>query len=262
MKVQHGTPRVNASAGPAISAGAARLSAFAGRGRYSMFVAVHEKDTTAGPGSPEKPPADPRKIRIVRILAFLVVPAAFVGLVAFGLLRTAPPANLVDKAAPEFSLPLLGGGRLDSAALKGHPVVVNFWASWCLPCREEAPLLESRWQEYKQRGIKVIGVNVQDSEENAADFARELGLTFPIVRDVDLVLYRKLGVRGLPETFFVDQSYKFTAVGSGPSVGEQGGTKVLGPLKPAILDAEIEKLVSEQGKEPTGQDPNPVVGHR
>lgn len=212
--------------------------------------------------APEQGVSPPRGIKIVRVLAFVVVPALFVGLVAFGLLRTAPPAELVDKTAPDFSLPLLAGGQLASDTLKGHPVVINFWASWCKPCREEAPLLERRWQAYKDQGVLVIGVNVQDSREAAAEFVEELGLTFPIVRDVDLVLYRKLGVRGLPETFFIDHTYKFTAVGSGPHVGQQGGTKVLGPLRPAVLDSQIKQLLENRKQDPAAQGPDPIAGHR
>jgi len=193
---------------------------------------------------------DPTRIKIARVLAFAVVPAAFVALIAFSLLRTEPPTDLVNKQAPEFSLPLIGGaGRvLESASLKGGPVMVNFWASWCEPCRREAPSLERKWQTYKDKGVKFVGVNVQDSPEEAAAFIKEFNLTFPMVRDVDLVLYRKFGVRGLPETFFIDHEYKFAAIGSGRQLGSRGGTKILGPVAPEVIDGQIGELLRAQRK--------------
>lgn len=222
----------------------------------------HQTQELGDAGARQEPSPLQGKIRAIRILAFVLVPAAFIGLITFGLLRTAPPAELQNKTAPDFSLPLLGGGQLSSDSLRGKPLVINFWASWCQPCKEEAPLLEKQWQKYRDRGITVVGVNVQDSTEAAAEFAREYGLTFPLVRDVDLVLYRKLGVRGMPETFFIDHTYKFTAVGSGPHVGQQGGTKVLGALKPAILESQMEQLWEKMGREPAEGPPDPGVGHQ
>lgn len=188
---------------------------------------------------------DPTSIKIVRMLAFAIVPAAFIGLIAFSLFRTEPPTDLVDKPAPEFFLPLIEGGTLSSASLKGGPVVVNFWASWCEPCRREAPALERKWQTYEAQGVKFVGVNVQDSAEDAAAFVKEFDLTFPIVRDVDLVLYRKFGVRGLPETFFLDHNYHFAGIGSGRQLGSRGGTKILGPVEPEVLDGQILQLLKK-----------------
>ena len=179
----------------------------------------------------------------MRVLAFAIVPAAFIGLIAFSLMRTEAPTDLVGKPAPEFSLPLLAGGNLDSRALKGAPVMINFWASWCEPCRAEAPSLERKWQAYRALGVKFVGVNVQDSDEEAAAFTKEFGLSFPIVRDVDLVLYRKFGVRGLPETFFIDRSYKFAGIGSGRQMGSRGATKILGPVAPEVLDGQLQELL-------------------
>ncbi|MBA2425566.1 MAG: TlpA family protein disulfide reductase, partial [Actinobacteria bacterium] len=75
---------------------------------------------------------------------------------------------------PEFSLPLLvGKGELDSDQLAGHPTVLNFWASWCPPCREETPLLEKTWRSYKDRGVRFVGVNLRDASANAKDFVRK-----------------------------------------------------------------------------------------
>ncbi|MDQ4149426.1 MAG: TlpA family protein disulfide reductase [Actinomycetota bacterium] len=190
----------------------------------------------------------PARMRVVRLLAFVLVPAAFIGFVAYSFLTTAPPKSLVGTNGPEFRLPLLGGDQtLSSEDLKGHPVVLNFWASWCVPCREEAPTLEAAWKKYESQGVKIVGVNVQDSKEDAAAFVKEFGLTYPSVRDTDLQLYTKLGVAGMPETFFLSRDYVFVGVGSGRQVGQSGTTKILGAISPAVLDAQIRSMLQGNG---------------
>ncbi|MDQ7851039.1 MAG: TlpA disulfide reductase family protein [Armatimonadota bacterium] len=106
--------------------------------------------------------------------------------------------------APAFRLSTLEGRALDLVELRGRPVVLNFWASWCGPCREEAPLLERAWQTYRYRGLVVVGVNIQDLEADARRFIRENGITYPNVRDRDGRVNRAYGVTGVPETFFID----------------------------------------------------------
>jgi cytochrome c biogenesis protein CcmG/thiol:disulfide interchange protein DsbE len=149
----------------------------------------------------------------------------------------------VGTRAPDFDFPLVSEGTFSSQNLKGHPVVVNFWASWCLPCREEAPLLEEKWNAYRGRGIRFLGVNVKDSLEDARAFTKEFGLTFPSVRDTDLYLYTSFGLVGLPETFFIDHTYKFRGIGASDQSGEQAGFKILGAIPPAVLDSQIQLLL-------------------
>ncbi len=188
----------------------------------------------------------PWKGRLVRILSFIVVPAFFVGFLAFSLTRTSPDRSLANKPAPEFQLPLLGGGSLSSRELKGRPVVFNFWASWCVPCRVEARTLEAAWRKYKNTGVMVVGVNVQDSIDDSEEFVDQFGLTYPSVRDTDLKLWAEMGVRGLPETFFVDPGYRFVSTGGTAQTGSQGGTKILGAIPPEILEAEIQSLLKAE----------------
>jgi cytochrome c biogenesis protein CcmG/thiol:disulfide interchange protein DsbE len=191
--------------------------------------------------------ATPRRIRIVRLLAFALVPLMFVAFVGYTLLKTEPPDELVGSPMPEFSLPLLGtGSRFGSADLNGKPVVINFWASWCIPCREEARVLEAAWKRYAPQGVQVLGVNVQDSEEDAQAFVEEFGVTYPTIRDKDLTLWTKLGVSGLPETFFVDSEGVFFGVGSGDQVDQSGATKILGAIDAALLDSQIRLMLTRR----------------
>ena len=110
-------------------------------------------------------------------------------------------------AAPDFELDRLdSGGGLTLSSLRGQVVVLNFWASWCPPCREEAPLLQDGWERYRDQGLVVLGVDVNDFRQDARRFMKRYGLTYPVVYDGKGSTVGKWGVRGFPETFFVDRS--------------------------------------------------------
>lgn len=177
------------------------------------------------------------------MLVFLLVPAAFVGLLGFGLFTAQAPKAVAGSPAPHFELPLIDGGTLSSRDLIGSPVVVNFWASWCPPCREEAPNLERAWIRYRDQGVWVIGVNIQDLTEDAADFVGEFGITFPVVRDADQDVARAFGVTGLPETYFIDEEWKFFAVGRGREVGRRGPTVIRGAISSSLLHGHIRVML-------------------
>lgn len=195
---------------------------------------------------PEESPAQ-RKRTLMKLIAYVVVPSIFVGFLGYALFVIRSPKDLVGKRGPDFELPLLGGeGTLSDDELMGHPVVVNFWASWCIPCREEAPTLEAKWRKYREEGVRFLGVNVQDAEEDAVGFVKEFGITFPSVRDTDQVLWRKFGVRGIPETFFLERTWTFVSVGSGEQVGARGSTKVLGAISPTLLESQVRNLLKKE----------------
>jgi cytochrome c biogenesis protein CcmG/thiol:disulfide interchange protein DsbE len=130
-------------------------------------------------------------------------------LLAYGF-RTDPraiPSPLVGKTAPPFSIELFDGGRLSLADLGGKVVVLNFWASWCYPaCYEEAPVLEHGWRAWKDRGVVVIGVDIQDREEPARKFLKQFSLSFPNGPDPSGKISVDYGVYGVPETFFIDKA--------------------------------------------------------
>lgn len=127
--------------------------------------------------------------------------------------------------------------------LRGRPVVINFWASWCIPCREEAPLLEKTWRAYRDQGVVFLGVNIKDAESDARRFVQDFDITYPIVRDLDQSLTQDFGVKGLPETFFVDHRWTFIGTISGAKTGDQQGTVILGAISEEELVSNVEILI-------------------
>lgn len=156
-----------------------------------------------------------------------VLAVAFVGLLAWGL-TTAAPGTSIDGTlargnpapAPVFDLevlrrgelgstlsrrlaPRLSDGRLTERELRGTPYVLNFWASWCVPCRDEAPLLQRSWEQARGQGVLFVGLNMQDVREDARTFLDEFGIDFLNIRDPGNSTARRYEMTGLPETFFV-----------------------------------------------------------
>jgi cytochrome c biogenesis protein CcmG/thiol:disulfide interchange protein DsbE len=173
-----------------------------------------------------------------RVLLALIGVGALGAALAYGLTRPAAPAR-AGMRAPSFELPLLGGGgTLSSDDLAGKAVVLNFWASWCGPCREEAPALQAAWERHRADGLVIVGVNTRDAEPAALDFVDEFGLTYPMVRDEDQVLVRALGLVGLPQTFFITHDWRLLASAAGEPIGN-----ALGAIEPNELEARIEDLL-------------------
>jgi cytochrome c biogenesis protein CcmG, thiol:disulfide interchange protein DsbE len=111
--------------------------------------------------------------------------------------------------APAFQLDRLDQpGKLSLASYRGRPVIINFWASWCIPCKEEAPLLESVWKQYRDRGLVVLGVDINDVRSEARRFARENEMSYPLAYDGPGETTTDYGLTGVPETFFVARNGK------------------------------------------------------
>ncbi len=119
--------------------------------------------------------------------------------------------------APGFELPLLTGGQsLSLADLRGKAVVINFWASWCRPCKEESPYLEETWQRGRARGLVVVGVDEEDVSEDARRFVRSTGITYPVVRDKTGAVRDEYRLHGYPETFVVSRDGRILEHVAGP----------------------------------------------
>lgn len=187
---------------------------------------------------------DAQRRPVLRRLALALIPAvAFVVLLGYGLMSSGSSEVKVGGDAPAFELPKLEGGTLSSDDLRDSPVVVNFWASWCVPCREEAPLLERTWRRYRDQGVVILGVNIQDAKSDAKGFVREFDITYPVVRDVNQELVRRFGVTGIPETFFIDHTWRFTGSAAGSREGQSQGTVVLGAIAEDELVSNVENLI-------------------
>jgi cytochrome c biogenesis protein CcmG, thiol:disulfide interchange protein DsbE len=130
---------------------------------------------------------------------------------------------LQDGFAPNFTLPLFDDGEFRLSELRGRVVVVNFWASWCAPCREEAPALESVWQEYRDEGVAFVGVAVRDLRSKAVDFAENVDMTFPIGSDQQGQIANAYRITGIPETFVVAADGRIAAHFIGPVTKEMLG---------------------------------------
>lgn len=153
-----------------------------------------------------------RRARLVLQGVAVGLVVLLLGLLLWKLLRSsggdlAAAAERGDKPrAPGFTLPRLDrGGTLSLASLRGKAVVVNFWASWCIPCKDEAPFLEQVWQGHRRDGLVVVGLDAKDFRSDARAFARRYGLTFPLVYDGPGRVLPSYGVTGFPETYVLDR---------------------------------------------------------
>jgi len=134
--------------------------------------------------------------------------------------------------APDFSLQTLEGETIRLSELRGRPLIINIWASWCLPCEAEMPALQNVYDEYRDEGFTVLAVNAtsQDSRADAEAFVREYGLTFPILLDTEGRVVRLYQVSAFPSSYFVGPDGKIREVIVG------------GPMSEALLDIRAQEL--------------------
>ncbi len=143
------------------------------------------------------------------VLSVIVIP--IIWLLAYGFTRDARyiQSPLVGKQAASFTLTLFNGKTIRLEDFRGKVVFLNFWASWCPPCRAEARALEVAWQKNKEREVVFLGVDIQDNEEDARAFLQEFGVTYMNGRDPSKIAI-DYGVWGIPETFFIDREGRIT----------------------------------------------------
>ena len=141
-----------------------------------------------------------------------VVGTAFALLITYGFLQVTQPQPLRAGPAPAFTLTLFNGEQLTLEELRGRPVVVHFWASWCLPCQAEAPTIAKVWADYRDRGVSFVGIAYHDTEPRARAFITEFGLLYPNGLDGRGEIARAYGISGVPETFFIRPDGNIAAV--------------------------------------------------
>jgi cytochrome c biogenesis protein CcmG/thiol:disulfide interchange protein DsbE len=143
------------------------------------------------------------------------------------------PSPLVGHPATAFTLTTFDGQPVSLESLRGKVVVLNFWASWCNPaCYDEAPVLERGWRAWRERGVMVVGVDIQDTPEAAQRFIRQFDFTFPNVRDLTGQVSIDYGVYGVPETFFIDRRGRIRV-------------KHVGSVTDAVFRSTVESLLSD-----------------
>lgn len=170
-----------------------------------------------------------------------IAAALLVGLLAYGVFSKGGDTTLDEAVAkgerptaPVAALPVLGAdGQSSLADYKGKVVVLNVWASWCDPCREEMPLLQKTHAKIASQGGLVLGVDTQDASDKALEFLKEVKASFPSVRDRDREYGRRFGVKGYPETFIIDRKGRIAAMQRFP-------------VDQAWLDKHLPKLLAEK----------------
>lgn len=181
--------------------------------------------------TPEQVQAPPRpRLPIGTFIAYALI-LGLLGLLGWRLVKV--NSGQVDSGmAPDFTLASFEGETITLSELRGQVVIVNFWASWCPPCREEAPYLEATWRKYKDQGVVFIGVDYADAESKALAYIDEFDITYFNGPDIGTRISQRYNMDGVPETYYIARN------------GELRGVKI-GPLVPPELDRKIDELLAE-----------------
>jgi thiol-disulfide isomerase/thioredoxin len=158
------------------------------------------------------------------LLAGSLLVGLVLGLAIFlpSVLKTQKPSNApaysetaltVGSPAPDFTLTdTLSGDNFSLAEQKGKPVMLNFWATWCGPCRVEMPTLEAAWQAHASEGLVILAINDSESQATVADFGAELGLTFPLLLDPQADIQSLYRIRAYPTSYFINREGTIRAI--------------------------------------------------
>ncbi len=192
------------------------------------MVEATKASVAAGDAPPQAQPAGWG--RVLRWTATLLV-LALIGLLGWGVMKgNSGPRQ--KGPAPDFSLTTFDGQTIALSQFRGQVVVINFWASWCIPCRQEANELEATWRKYRQRGVVFIGLNWVDTNKEALAFLDEFDITYYNGVDLGTKIAQAYRMQGIPETFFVDKA------------GNLQGMQI-GVFQPGQLDQKIEELLGQ-----------------
>lgn len=152
-------------------------------------------------------------IAVIFVLALVALFAVSLQISGAGQLQSGP--------APDFTFKQFDGKQFKLSDMRGKVVVLNIWASWCEPCKDEAAILESGWRTYKDKGVMFLGVDYVDTEERALAFVKQFNVTYPNGPDLGSTIYRKFRARGVPETYIIDRLGAITRVFIGPVNGTE-----------------------------------------
>lgn len=173
------------------------------------------------PGTPVSPPTASQRPRWGAIAAWVSV-LGLLAVLGFGLIRSQQGPIAVGSRAPDFVLTSFEGETHNTADLRGQVILINFWASWCQPCEEEAAFLEQVYQEYRDQGVVFLGVDYVDTEPEARAYLARFAISYPNGPDLRTEISQAFRIRGVPETYIVDSQGTLVSRKIGPyaSLGE------------------------------------------
>lgn len=162
----------------------------------------------------------PRRLGPGSVAAAALV-LGLLALLGLGVLRRQSGPIAVGSVSPDFVLTTFEGETIRAQDLRGRAVLINFWASWCLPCEQEAEALERSWQASRDEGVVFLGVNYVDTEPEARDYLDRFGITYPNGPDLGTRMAQQFRILGVPETFFLDAGGVVTFVQIGPFASDE-----------------------------------------
>jgi cytochrome c biogenesis protein CcmG/thiol:disulfide interchange protein DsbE len=176
----------------------------------------------------------PSQRRSVLIWRFIIVgiAAAFVAILGWRLVQTNTSEHRADGMAPPLVFTTFEGETISLDDLKGKGVVINFWASWCDPCRDEADLLEQTWRREKDNGIIFLGLDYLDQEPAALAYLEEFDVTYPNGPDLRSEIARRYRIKGVPETFFISPEGQIVETVIGPITGQAQMDQLISLIRP------------------------------
>jgi len=164
-----------------------------------------------------------------RILTAIVVLILTSVLLIVGCSSQAPQ---VGKLAPDFQLPNLEGQAMSLSDFRGKPVLVNFWATWCPPCRAEMPYLQQVYEEWSYKGLVVLAINIGESPPTVKDFIQSGNFSFPVLLDINQDIALEYNIRGIPTTFLIDKDGIIQAIKVGAFSSKTEIEKSLSKITP------------------------------
>ena len=193
-----------------------------------------DANNLGNPPAPPQPPA-PEKSRNPMALLFVAVVAAVMLFIGFHMARRNGPEapSVLGKStpAPDFTLEKLDGGNMKLSDLRGKAVLLNFWATWCGPCKIETPWLVEMQQQYGSQGLQIVGVAMDNSgKDDIAKFAKDMGMNYPVLLGKEAVGDEYGGVPGLPESFFIGRDGKIVD----HIIGLRGKAEIEDSIKKAL----------------------------